>query len=199
MIRWIRGVIIAQEEAKGYMRLVINPYGTDMGVGYEVYVLSHCGENSKVGEIVSLHCYYRHREDGVEIYGFTHKEELVLFEKLVGVSGVGPRSALSIMGFAGVESIISAIQDKQPAFLRAPGIGEKIAAKIIVELTGSFVHSSSVHTISDSSIPDDIVSALEGLGYRFSDIKKKLNGHKFLAQDTKGQIKEALQLMGKRK
>jgi Holliday junction DNA helicase RuvA len=159
------------------------------GVGYWVHTGSwqpHC----------ECYCvlYHQVREDISELFGFPDIASLALFEKLISISGVGPKAALALLSVGTPAALKSAIIQRDAGYLSsAPGIGKKAAEKIILELSGK---------LDDISFPDEPLGgtadgelrlALESLGYRPQDITTILSG---LPQDMVGlenQIKWALQ------
>lgn len=198
MLSYIRGVVI--DLGSGY--LVINPNSGDLGLGYKVFTTPATLDQIKLQDTVTFHLHYRGREDGVELYGFTTKAELSLFQMLISVSGVGPKSALNVLSVAALETIIAAIQTNQPSLLQAiPGIGAKTAGKIVLELQNKAKEFALADTSGNlenlKSINPDILSALQSLGYKKSEIEKRLKPVKFSGDDLASQLKQALQFMSR--
>jgi len=141
------------------------------GVGYKISV------NDKVvtkpGDQLELFIYNHIREDANDLYGFNSYDELILFEKLITVNGVGPKVGLSIMSVSDPNKIVSAIIEENIAFFQSvPGIGKKVAAKIILELKSKLSGmqtGSLVEKMQDSS---DLIDALSSLGYKGNEISK---------------------------
>ena len=131
-----------------------------------------------------LYTYFSVKEDGIELFGFYDKEELNFFKLLIGVSGVGPKAAISILSAFSVAELASAIlSDKPKVISAAQGIGPKTASRIILELKdkiGGFTQSPEAPEILSNSSSTfgnkllDAESALEVLGYSRSEIQNAL-------------------------
>jgi Holliday junction DNA helicase RuvA len=131
------------------------------GVGYLVNVIPSLSLNVKPGDSLFVHTSFVVREDAFTIYGFLSKEELRTFELLRSVTGVGPKSALSVLHHLGVGDLEAAVANGDDgAFKSVSGIGPKTAKLIIVTLSGKFVAGEGV-----TSENSDVISALTGLGY----------------------------------
>ncbi len=120
-----------------------------------------------VGSKTDLHTHLHVREDIIALYGFSTEEELSLFEALITVSGVGPRIALAILSVLSPEQVALAIASGNPEGLTGiPGIGKKIAARIVLELKGKlekqWLDQGQPALVSDNA---DVVAALSALGY----------------------------------
>lgn len=130
------------------------------GIGYKIFVpdaLSHAS-----GASVVLHIHEVIREDGHELFGFLELERLELFERLIGISGIGPRGAQKIVAAGPLARVRSGIQQGDLAFFTAiPGVGKKTAQKIILELKGVLAEEETV-----AGMDEDAVQALVGLGYQ---------------------------------
>ena len=164
------------------------------GVGYLVFtplptLLAH-----KEGDTIALYIHTRVREDAITLYGFETLTELELFEKLISVSGIGPKSGLAMMSVHSPASIADAVERNDVALLsHTPGIGKKTAEKIIVELRGKLTNLQKTSTSSDSLF--EVRLALEALGYNAREVYgvlEKLNPHE---KDTSKLIKEALSFL----
>jgi len=120
-----------------------------------------------VGDKVHLHTHLYVREDNIAIYGFSSTEELALFQNLISVSGIGPKAALAFLSTFSVEQLASAIISGNVDLLtQVPGIGKKIAGRVVLELKGKLEKGwegviSPVLTREDA----DVVAALISLGY----------------------------------
>lgn len=120
-----------------------------------------------VGDKVSLHTYLYLREDNVALYGFTSAEELGLFQNLISVSGVGPKAALALLSSLTPEQLIMAIvSGNVDALSQVPGIGKKIASRLVLELKGKLEKGwKGVVALPLAAENADIVAALTSLGY----------------------------------
>lgn len=149
------------------------------GVGYAVRVpLSTYYELEKRdpdGE-VELLIHTQVREDAIELFGFLTEEEKVLFEKLISVSGIGPRLAQGILsGIAPADLLACLAGGDVPRLLRIPGVGKKTAERMVLELRDSARTLSSTLVTSGTARPsaqEDLVAALLGLGYRRNEAER---------------------------
>lgn len=175
---------------------------TASGVGYKVYVPLNLLFTKKVGDELELLIHTTVKDDAIDLYGFENKDELFLFESLITVSKVGPRSALSILSTSSLESVVKSIETEDAETLsKVPGIGKRTAEKIIIELKGKLGNIK----ITESATPQannetDARLALESFGYSEKDITNTL---KTLKKDLEnfselkpGEIiREALKLL----
>ncbi len=161
------------------------------GVGYRMTVSLNTSDtlNTQLGKVVKLMTYLQVKEDGVELYGFATQDELDTFKLLIGVSGVGPKAAMSILSLFTPERLRMTIcTEDQKGLSKAPGIGSKTAARIILELKdkvrqGILTGVGTVSSLGDAPkapVMDeklgDAVQALMALGYDRSDSMKALQG-----------------------
>ena len=153
MIALIRGDVIA----RGNDHVIVDV----RGVGYKVFVPRH-----PAGDVVSLHTHQVVREDAQQLYGFETREELALFEMLIGVSGVGPKAAMSILGVARPAQVAAAIASGDVvALARAPGVGKKTAERLIVDLRGKIARGGPEREQMGVPLDDEAAAALQALGY----------------------------------
>jgi holliday junction DNA helicase RuvA len=146
------------------------------GVGFRIYTHERVRRGlPPLGERVKFFCHLVVREDALELYGFLVPEELRFFELLISVSGVGPKSALSILEIADTKNLSAAIKEGRPDLLtRASGIGRKTAERIILELKTKVRAESSEATVKTMESDADIVETLVSLGYRRDQAKSAL-------------------------
>lgn len=164
MYAFLRGILADTEEDA----IIVDV----SGVGYRVYVASPLIYETKKGSEVFVHTYTCVREDAFILYGFTVKEELTLFKKLITVSGVGPKVALSLLSAMDHSSIISAIITQDSKLLSsAPGVGSKTANRIILELKDKVDASDILNIAGDQNVSSKVIElrqeayeALVGLG-----------------------------------
>jgi holliday junction DNA helicase RuvA len=138
------------------------------GVGYEVLVPVPTSQSAgEPGSEISLHTVLVVREDSLTLYGFRHPEERTLFLKLIGVSGVGPKTALGALSGPSVEELAAAIRDGNLAVLtRLPGIGKKTAERLSLELKDSLVEMGGKGgAVRPAGARADAAAALVSLGY----------------------------------
>lgn len=142
------------------------------GVGYKVHVPD--AGAFKPGSAVTLHTHEAVREDGHELFGFVDLERLELFERLIGISGIGPRGAQKIVSVGAAPKVKAAIMAGDLAFLTSvPGIGKKTAQKIILELKGVLADEGG-----DLGLDDEALQALVGLGYTRKQAEEALKNVK---------------------
>jgi Holliday junction DNA helicase RuvA len=120
-----------------------------------------------VGKNVTLFTHLYFRDDNIALYGFASEGELKLFQKLIGIGGVGPRVALGLLSAFEPEQLVSAIVSNNVDLInQAPGVGKKTAARIILELKPKLEKEDiGVFTVTLSEANADLISALTGLGY----------------------------------
>ncbi len=183
MIAYLRGKVIKSEDKS--IVLDVN------GVGYKVYCNTlHRKFLEENKNEISFFIHTVVREDALELFGFFDETSLKLFEKLINISGIGPRSALAIVNVGTIESLTEAINKGDLGYLTAvSGIGKKTAEKIVLELRGQV----SDLVLSDAS--NEVVQALKALGYTERDaqgLAKNSTGN-----TTQEKIKSALKQVGK--
>lgn len=142
------------------------------GVSFQVYTpASTLSQLGSIGSRVCLHTHLHWKEDSTALYGFATSQELDIFKMLIGVSGVGPKSALSVLSGLKPDDLVSAILGNNADLIaQAPGIGKKTASRIIVDLKGNLEKGwgamASSYPTGDNA---DIVAALTNLGYSAAD------------------------------
>ncbi len=139
-------------------------------IGYLVIVPNPYAYKKNDEKVVYIHQYIR--DNVIELYGFLSKEEKELFLKLISVSGIGPKSALSILALGSVRQVYEAIESRNDAYLRKfPGIGPKASQQIILDLKGKINLDEQVLV---SSKLEEISDALQALGYSKKEVNKIL-------------------------
>ena len=140
------------------------------------------------------------REEGSEIYGFLNPQELSFFELLISVSGVGPKSALSVMDVAELKNLLAAIKEERPDLLtRAAGIGRKIGERIILELKGKVRLDESGEAVKRMESDADLVETLCGLGYRRDEARIALEKVGSSHKKIEDRLRFALKILTGRK
>ncbi len=161
MIRLIRGTVIAH----GKDHLVVEVANA---VGLKIFVPEPTRAQAAYGATIALHTYLQVREDALNLFGFATEEELEIFELLLGVSGVGPKVALSTLSALGPDALRLALVNNEPAVIaRVPGIGKRTAEKIILELKDK-VRESQAGLEALAAVADvdaEVIEALIALGY----------------------------------
>ncbi|QQY80858.1 Holliday junction DNA helicase subunit RuvA [Keratinibaculum paraultunense] len=173
------------------------------GIGYRVFTSKHSINNLSINQTITMYIYFNLREDGVYLYGFTTEEELNMFNKLLLVSKIGPKVGLNILSTLTPNEIKSAIINKDTDILcNAPGVGEKTAGRIILELKDR-IDATDVDTIEDVEILNDnsdiniAINGLISLGYTRKEIDWALNKLDISSMDTEDIIKEVLRRLSR--
>ena len=150
------------------------------GVGYDVVVpLSTVYTIGDPGSRVTLRIHTHVREDALQLFGFATALEQSLFERLISVSGIGPKVALSVLSGIEPAELIRSIRTSDLARLtRIPGVGKKTAERLVVELKDRLPGGDVVETVPSKpgdDVRDDLLSALTNLGYQRASIEKTVD------------------------
>ncbi len=138
------------------------------GVGYRLFVSYQTYSKVKEGESRFFYTHHFVKEDRNELYGFLDKREMSLFAKLIGIGGIGPKTALAILSPFESIKVEKAITEGNADFLtKIPGIGKKTAQRIILELKGKIEEKEE-----KVSVPDEVFQILLNLGYKQKEIEK---------------------------
>lgn len=146
-------------------------------VGYDVVIsVPTFSDLPAVGSEVALHIHTHVREDTLALYGFLRPAEKTLFEKLITVSGIGPKLAITILSGMQADEMVGAIRGNDIAKLtRIPGIGRKTAERMVLELRDKLQTFLEVPTVTPvSPIEEDVLSALVNLGYQRAAAERAL-------------------------
>ena len=177
MFAYIKGIL--EVKTKGYIVIDVS------GIGYKIFMSETAIEKvGEIGKTVKVHTYLKVREDEMSLYGFNTNEELRMFELLLSVSGIGAKSAISILSNITPSSFALAVITNDVNKIKSlPGIGPKSAQRIILELKDKIETDEAISedkNISIESIAFDnekiqeAVSALQVLGYSRKEIEKAL-------------------------
>jgi len=159
MISFLVGEILVKKD--NYLLIL-----TQSGIGYKVFVSQNLSNEVKNGDRINIFTYLQVREDSWFLFGFNSEEDLAVFEKLISVSGVGPKVALAIMSNLGRENLIEIIDKAMPERIAiVPGIGKKTAERIVLELSGKLCFTPDLKQVKDEAF-----YALESLGYSGKEI-----------------------------
>lgn len=152
---------------------------TNDGVGYKVNIASNL--KFLLQEEISLYIYTSVKETEISLWGFQNKNDLILFEYLISVSGVGSKTAMSLIDIKGFDNIIRAVVSGDFGELKVSGVGPKTAQKIVIELKTKLAKFSeglegTINHVSNSNKKvnqyfEDALEALTSLGYRDQDVK----------------------------
>jgi len=139
------------------------------GVGYDITIsIPTFSDLPKLNEEISLHIHTHVREDALALFGFLRKEEKQLFEKLISVSGIGPKLAITILSGMSAELMVAAIRGNDLGMLtKIPGIGKKTAERMVLELRDKLEgFGASAPAPALVPVEEDVLSALVNLGYQ---------------------------------
>ncbi|MGO8986960.1 MAG: Holliday junction branch migration protein RuvA [Terriglobales bacterium] len=170
MIAHLRGTLLAKHPNQAIVET--------HGVGYDVVIsVPTFTEMPPAGAEVALHIHTHVREDALSLYGFLRLSEKRLFEKLLTVSGIGPKLAITILSGMPADEMVAAIRAGDLARLtRIPGIGKKTAERMVLELRDKLASAgqTEVSTATTSPVEEDVLSALVNLGYQRASAEKAL-------------------------
>lgn len=161
MIAHIRGRLIARRPNQAVVEAG--------GVGYDLTIsVPTFSGLPPTGSEVALHVHTHVREDAIALFGFLRLEEKQLFEKLIGVSGIGPKLAITVLSGMAAEGLVAAIRGNDLGQLtRVPGIGRKTAERMVLELRDKLegFGAAPARAAAASPVEEDVLSALLNLGY----------------------------------
>ncbi|MFA5736647.1 MAG: Holliday junction branch migration protein RuvA [Candidatus Paceibacterota bacterium] len=185
MIGQLKGDISYKDE-----RFVILNVG---GVGYKIFLTPETTQNLSEGKTASFWTHLVVREEVLDLYGFLTKTELDFFGLLIGISGVGPKSALSILSLAPPETLKKAVSAGDSSYLtQVSGIGRKIAEKIILELKDKIIALVGENPQDDLTQETEALQALEMLGYSPREAREALRQIPTEITSTEDKVKSAL-------
>lgn len=184
MIGSLRGQVI--EKALGWVLLEVG------GVGYKVFVAPGLLSDIRTEGEAFLYIHDHIREDARDLYGFLTLSDLELFQRLINISGIGPKAAANILSL-GSEVVRDSILKGDVARLSsAPGVGKKTAQKIILELKGQLVEEASM-----PSGDVEVIEALQSLGYNAHDAREAVKMLPTDLKDVSARVKEALRSLSR--
>ncbi|MGD9092530.1 MAG: Holliday junction branch migration protein RuvA [Anaerolineales bacterium] len=166
------------------------------GVGMQVYLPTPVHEQLKLGQTVFLYTYLVVREDSLTLYGFDSRESKELFGLLLGVSGIGPRLALSVLSTLTPEAIRRAVFHEQAeVFNRVPGVGKKTSQKILLHLQDRVPAEAGLEPVAEfSEVDGEVLNALTALGYSVVEAQAAIQTiPRDTAQDVEVRLRLALQ------
>lgn len=175
MFAYIKGSL--EEKATNYVVIDVG------GIGYKIFMSNiSINEIGELGKTVKVHTYYYVREDVISLYGFLHHDELKMFELLLSVSGIGAKSAISILSNITPASFACAIISNNVSLMKKlPGIGPKTAQRIILELQDKLKkeeeltkseEQTEIDLVSNDENVNEAIQALQILGYNKKEIDK---------------------------
>lgn len=169
------------------------------GVGYKVLLSQNVLSKLKPGEKIKFSIYTHVRDDCLDLFGFLNNNDLSLFENLISVSGVGPKTALSIFSFGSAEEILKAIGTADLEFFQGiPRLGKKNAQKIIIELKNKLGSNAELDLSGQNLLENkEVADALKNFGFTGLEINKVLNEIRGKGETAEEKIKLALKYLGK--
>jgi holliday junction DNA helicase RuvA len=172
MIAHLRGTLLAKHPNQAIVETA--------GVGYDVTIsVPTFSDLPQIGGDVALHIHTHVREDMIALYGFMRTAEKKLFEKLITVSGIGPKLAITILSGMAADEMVNALRGNDIARLtRIPGIGKKTAERMVLELRDKLppeTHGEITTAPTLSPTEEDVLSALVNLGYQRTAAEKVLS------------------------
>ena len=189
MIAYLRGKI--KNKGQGYIILDVRD------VGYKVFVNETVYTESDIGKETEFYIYQNVREDSLSLFGFNALDQLEMFELLLSISGIGPKSALGVLGIASTEDIKDSIARGDSSLLtKVSGIGKKTAERVVLDLrekVGRITHNTQHTTDGGGMIASgDEIDALMALGYSMMQARDALRQVDSDIKDSGERIKAAL-------
>lgn len=174
MIAYVKGTLMTIQEQS----VIIDV----SGIGYEVLCANPFVFQQSLNRELLIHTYYHVRDDAHQLYGFENEDEKFLFEKLISVSGIGPKSAITILATVDVPQFIAAVEQEDDKYLtQFPGVGKKTARQIILDLKGKLTNLVTIEVADgkkqetkDTSYLTDVQETLLALGYTDREIQSVL-------------------------
>lgn len=206
MLAYIKGTL--EMKMTGYIVIDVG------GLGYKIFMSDTGIEKlGNIGETVKVHTYYKVREDDISIYGFNTLEELRMFELLISVSGVGAKTAISMLAVCEpTDFAISIISEDIKTLTQIPGIGAKSAQRIILELKDKIKKEQQIQeltiatkgektkvevAIENNQKIDEAIAALQVLGYNKKEIEKVFDKIDKKELSTEDLIRKGLSSLGR--
>lgn len=199
MYAYIKGIL----EEKGMNYIVIEV----SGIGYKIFMSNTAIESlDEIGTNIKVYTHYHVREDDISLFGFKTNEELRMFELLISVSGVGAKSALTILANIEPSSFaLAVISNDTSKLVKLPGIGAKSAARIILELKDKIKteeiafnqNEKAQNSIVENEKISEAISALQVLGYHRKDIENVIKKLKIESMSLEEIIKNSLKYLSR--
>jgi len=163
------------------------------GVGLRIFAAKSLVESLKVGEKTFLFTHLVVRENELSLYGFETAEERELFLNLLGVDGVGPKVALSVLATLSLDAVQRAVFSEEPELLsRVPGVGKKTAQKIVLYLQDRLKPVDTFGRVASMSDADsEVLAALTSLGYSVVEAQTAIQS---IPKETSGDVEERLRV-----
>lgn len=200
MFSYIKGTL--ENKAIGYVVVDVQ------GIGFKIFMSEPAMQSlGETGKEVKIHTHFQVREDDMSLYGFTSKEELRMFELLISVSGIGAKSALTMLSHISPSSFaLAVIANDIKGLTKVPGIGSKTAQRIILELKDKLKTEEAIQktenteireAIKEDSKEEEAVAALKVLGYSRQEIEGVLEKFSTASLSVEDIIRKALTYLGR--
>lgn len=195
MFSYLKGIL--EDIKNNYIVIDIN------GIGFKVYTSTHTIDQiPSLNQQVKVHTYLNIKEDAMDLYGFMEVDELRIFELLISVSGVGPKAALAILStLSPMQISLAIVSSDENMLIKAPGVGKKIAQRIILELKDK-IKSEDLSNFEaiDSGVEgnghiSEAVQALLALGYSISDASRAVQAVDSQYIELEDIIRQALKTL----
>lgn len=171
------------------------------GIGYKIFISPKTSkELPKAGAKTKLFCFHRVIDgQSPELFGFLSQNELEVFEQLISVSGIGPKSALNILGAMKIEKLLAAVEHNRADLLsKSWGIGRKKAERIVIELRDKIKKIKIKGDVALLEADSDLKAALKNLGYDQKEIEHALSRISEKLKKTEERLKEALKFLNQK-
>ncbi|MFW0838123.1 MAG: Holliday junction branch migration protein RuvA [Candidatus Komeilibacteria bacterium] len=190
MITYLQGTVKLKTDK--YFLLLVN------NIGYQVFSSETLLAGLIIDQEMTVYTHQYVKEDALDLYGFGTLAELEFFQHLINISGVGPKSALAVLSLAKLDDIKKAIYRGDPTLLKkVSGIGQKTAERIVVELKNKITAlATDSGSLTDANgANEELISALEALGYNMTQIRPALQHLPTDLPDIAHQVKAALKII----
>lgn len=198
MFAYIKGTL--EEKMSNYVVV------ETMGIGYKIFMSRNAIlQIGEIGDNVKVYTHYHVREDDISLYGFLSNEELKMFELLLSVSGIGAKSAITMLSnISPSEFAMSIIKNDITKLTKIPGIGPKSAQRIVLELKDKLKNEQNIEAneeaqavIEKNENTDEAIAALQILGYNKKEIEKALEKFDYKSMEIEDIIRNGLKYLGK--
>ena len=188
MIQYIKGTLADMDERTVTIE--------NNGIGYLVHISGQTFDYlPQVGEQIKMYIYFQVKDDGFALFGFLSKDDLRVFELLLGVGGVGPKGALALLSVLTPDDLrFAVISDDAKAIAKAPGIGTKTAQRVILELKDKLKLADAFHDsqvleknpvlMQEKGVRQEALLALTSLGYSAAEASQVLSGIEITPEDA---------------
>ncbi len=188
MIGKIKGILTEVELNEGLIE-------TAAGVSYRLFLTNSLLTSYQPPAEIEVTTYLQVREDALTLFGFKTKQEYKLFNLLLDVPGVGPKSAFTIVSFSKVDELVAAVKQQDiKYFTRIPGLGKKTAMKIMLELSSKFETEFKFDHVTETEEDKMVIEALSSLGFKVAEARKVLEEISS-ELEVEERVKQAIQML----